>query len=71
MSKPMIRIVQIDGTVIDREMNDIEFAQYETDQILFAEKRKEAAEATAKRQAALAKLVALGLEEDDLKALGL
>jgi len=32
---------------------------------------QQATEATAKRQAALAKLAALGLEEDDLKALGL
>ena len=32
---------------------------------------QQVSEAIAKRQAALAKLAALGLEEDDLKALGL
>ena len=32
---------------------------------------QQATEATTKRQAVLAKLAALGLEEDDLKALGL
>ena len=35
------------------------------------EEAKIEAQAQAKRQTALAKLVALGLEEDDLKAIGL
>ena len=29
MSKPMIRIVELDVTVIDREMTDSDFAEYE------------------------------------------
>ena len=75
MNKPMVRIVELDGTVIDREMTDAEFAQYELD-IANAEAAKVAreqaeAEAQAKRLAAIAKLEALGLDEDDLKALGL
>jgi hypothetical protein len=48
------------------EIAKVEAAQAE------AEARAEAeAQAEAKRQTALAKLAALGLEEDDLKALGL
>jgi|688.fasta_scaffold937489_1 hypothetical protein len=48
------------------EIAEVEKAQAE------AQVRAEAeAQAEAKRQTALAKLAALGLEEDDLKALGL
>ena len=72
MSRPMIRIhnTQTDE-VIDREMNDDEFAAYEIDQ---ANYQAELAEADAKAQAkaaAEAKLSALGLTTDDLRALGL
>ena len=71
----MVRIYIGDGEFIDREMNDAELAQYELDQADRAardEAKAEAeAEAKAKRLAALAKLEALGLDEDDLKALGL
>lgn len=31
MTRPMVRIVETNGTVIDREMNDAEFAQYQLD----------------------------------------
>ena len=57
--------------VIDREMNDAEFAQYEADK---AARSIEKAEAEAKAQAkaqAESKLAALGLTTDDLRALGL
>lgn len=68
----MIRIHNVEtNEVIDREMNEEEYTQYlkdvESSQLQIQAK----AEAEAKRQAALDKLAALGLEPDDLKALGL
>jgi hypothetical protein len=70
MEKPTIRIN--DGeNIIDREMTDEEFAQWQIDR-LEIEKRIEAeAAAAAAKAAAQAKLTALGLTVDDLKALGL
>ena len=72
MTKPTIRIHnQETDEVIDREMNDTEFAQYQA--ISEAEAIKQA-EAEAKAQAkatAEGKLAALGLTTDDLRALGL
>jgi hypothetical protein len=72
MSRPMIRIHNIEtDEVIDREMNNAEFAQYQARQL---EKEAEQAEAEAKAQAkatAEGKLAALGLTTDDLRALGL
>jgi hypothetical protein len=65
----MVREVLTDGTVIDREMNDAELAQSEKDTLMIEQKIQAAAEAEAKRNAALAKLEALGLTPDDLKAL--
>ena len=59
------------GEVIEREMNADEFAQYQSDQAQRQAEAQAQAEASAKRTAALAKLEALGLDEDDLKALGL
>ena len=71
MSRPLVRIYLGDGEFIDREMNDAEFAQWEIDQAKAeAEAQAEADKATAKA-AAEAKLAALGLTSDDLKALGL
>jgi hypothetical protein len=72
MSKPTIRIhnSQTDE-IIDREMNDDEYANY----LDLIQKEKEAVEAEsaflAKKAEAEAKLVALGLDPDDLRALGL
>jgi hypothetical protein len=58
-----------------REMSEEEKLQRESDFAAYEkdlQKRKaEEAAALAKREAALAKLAALGLEPDDLKALGL
>ena len=72
MTRPMIRIHNVEtNEVIDREMNEEEYTQYlkdvESSQLQIQAK----AEAEVKRQAALDKLAALGLEPDDLKALGL
>ena len=72
MSKPIIRIHNIEtDEVIDREMTDAEFDQYQLDKLKFEEQVKaENAKAIAK-EAAEAKLKALGLTLDDLAALGL
>ena len=68
----MIRIHDtVNNEVIDREMNDEEFAQYKID-VANAEARTAAIEqAQAAKAASLAKLEALGLTVDDLKAIGL
>jgi len=66
-SRPMIRIHNIEtDEIIDREMNDAEFAQYEADKAA----QKIAAEAKAKAEADKAALLArLGLTEDELKTI--
>ena len=72
MSKPMIRIHNIEtDEVIDREMNDEEYAQYQKNLII--EESLDAIEAQKEvdKAAAESKLAALGLTSDDLKALGL
>lgn len=72
MSRPMICIHNVEtNEIIDREMNDAEFAVYQADQAALTLEKTKAEEAKAKRQAAEAKLAALGLDLDDLKALGL
>jgi hypothetical protein len=54
MSKPMIRIHNAEtNEVIDREMNDAEFAQYEADQAVRAAKQAEATAKAAQRRAIL------------------
>ena len=66
-SRPMVRIHNIEtNEVIDREMNDSEFAQYEADQAATAaQKAAEAQKATDK--AAL--LAQLGITEEQAKLL--
>ena len=66
-SRPMVRIHDLEtNEVIDREMNDAEFAQYEADKAAQAL----AAEAKAKAEADKAALLArLGLTEDELKTI--
>ena len=58
-------------TDIERDMSAAELANYEAAQQRAEAQAKIDAEAEAKRSAALAKLEALGLDEDDLQALGL
>jgi len=68
----MIRIHDLStNEIIDREMNDVEFAQYEAEQAIQATEAVAKAEAEAAKSAAKDKLAALGLNTDDLKALGL
>lgn len=66
-NRPMVRIHNVEtDEVIDREMTDDEFAQYQADQAA----RVIAAEAKAKAEADKAALLArLGLTEDELKTI--
>jgi ribosome-binding ATPase YchF (GTP1/OBG family) len=72
MSKPIIVIHNAKTNEInEREMNSEELAQWEKDKAE-AEARIEAeVQAATAKSAAEAKLLALGLSVDDLKALGL
>ncbi len=56
------------GEILEIELTPKEIEEKQAQAALVA---AEKAEAQAKRQTALSKLAALGLEEDDLKALGL
>jgi hypothetical protein len=67
MSKPMIRIHDTStDEVIDREMNDAEFAQYEAQQAAIAAAAQAAAERATARTALLAKL---GITEEEAQLL--
>ena len=71
MSKPIIRIHNAEtNEIIDREMNEQEYAVYEKDLELSAKIAQQKTEAIAAKAAAEAKLKALGLTPEDLKALG-
>lgn len=72
MSKPIIRIHDtLNDEILDREMTDAEYQDYLIEQDIEQKKQLAQAETTAKKTAAKAKLAALGLTTDDLKALGL
>jgi crotonobetainyl-CoA:carnitine CoA-transferase CaiB-like acyl-CoA transferase len=66
-SRPIVRIHDIEtNEIIDREMNDAEFAQYKADQA----SNKLAAEAKTKAESDKNDLLArLGLTEDELKTI--
>lgn len=67
MTRPMIRIHNVElNEVIDREMNDAEFAQWEIDKAAGEAQAQAKAEAEAKRQALLNKL---GITEDEARLL--
>ena len=72
MTSPQVKIVNVEtGEEFVRDANDLELEQIEKDATA-AEARKLVQKQTeAKRLAAEAKLAALGLTADDLKALGL
>ena len=64
-NKPIIRIHNVEtDEVIDREMTDAEFAQYETDQAANAAAQAEAESKAVQRQAILDRL---GLTADEAK----
>lgn len=67
MAKPIIRIHNTaTDEVIDREMNDAEFAAFEADQAAQAAKQ---AEAEAKATAKAALLARLGITEEEARLL--
>ena len=70
----MAKITEHDAStneIIEREMNAEEVIQWEIDKAQAEVKAQAKAEAEAAKAAAQAKLAALGLTTDDLKALGL
>ena len=67
MSRPIIRIHNVEtDEIIDREMTDQEFAQYEADQALQATAQ---AEAEAKATAKAALLTRLGITAEEAQLL--
>jgi len=67
MTRPMVRIHDLaTDEVIDREMNDTEFAQYEADQVAAAERAVAEAAKAAEKDALLARL---GITADEAKLL--
>ena len=67
MTRPMVRIHDLaTDEVIDREMNDTEFAQYETDQAAQAALQAEADAKAAEKEALLARL---GITAEEAKLL--
>ena len=72
MTNPIIRIHNVTtDEVIDREMTDVEFAAWKEEQAQIKAADDLQAAKEAAKEAAQAKLAALGLTTDDLKALGL
>lgn len=68
----MIRIHNTEtDEIIDREMTDAEFAQYQIDQAQAEALKAEFEAKAAAKAAAQTKLAALGLTVEDLQALGL
>jgi hypothetical protein len=66
-SRPMVRIHNIEtNEVIDREMNNAEFAQYQTDQATFAAQTAAEAQKAAEKSALFARL---GISEEEAKLL--
>ena len=67
MTKPMVRIHNAEtDEIIDREMTDAEFAQYNQDK---ANRQTQEVEAEAKAQAKAALLAQLGITEEQAKLL--
>ena len=67
MTRPMVRIHDLStDEVIDREMNDAEFAQYEADQAAQAELAAAEAAKAAEKEALLARL---GITAEEAKLL--
>ena len=72
MTKPTIRIHNVEtNQIVDREMTDAEFAQFEADKEAEAQRLVEIAARASAKAAAQAKLAELGLTVEDLTALGL
>lgn len=70
MANPTIKIVNVEtGEETERPMTAAEFKQYQAQQELAAAQQAEAEAKEAARQSALEKLAALGLTEDEIKAI--
>ena len=71
MTNPIIKIVNVEtGEEIEREMTDVEFAEYEANQQLQQERKAEAeAQAQARAEAKAALLAQLGITEEQAKLL--
>lgn len=68
--RPLIRVHDTEtDEIIDREMNDAEYADWEQLQAEQAQAQAEADAKAAAREATIAKLAALGLTPEDLAAL--
>jgi hypothetical protein len=66
-ARPMVRIHNMEtDEVIDREMNDAEFTQWQADQVANAQEQAAAAQKAADRTALLAQL---GITEEQAKLL--
>ena len=65
------REVLENGEIIERPYNESEMAELEAAKAKALAKAQAEEEAAAKKEAAEAKLVALGLDADDLRALGM
>lgn len=66
-SRPMVRIHNVEtDEIIDREMNDAEFAQYEADQIAEAERVAAEVAKAAQKQLLLDRL---GITQDEAQLL--
>jgi hypothetical protein len=72
MDRPIITIHNTEtNEIIEREMNAEELAQHQKDQNEIAAKAESIRQKLEAKAAAEAKLAAIGLTADDLKALGL
>jgi len=72
MTNPMIRIHDVaTGEVLDREMTSSELKDFNDSTLALKATQAKLAKAEADKATAQAKLAALGLTADDLKALGL
>jgi hypothetical protein len=66
-TRPMVRIHDLTtNEIVDREMNDVEFAQYELNQAAEEIRQAEAEAKAAKREALLSKL---GITEEEARIL--
>lgn len=72
MSRPQVKEHNAEtGEEIVRDMTDVELAEYEAFQAAAEQAVEDAKAAEKAKETAQAKLAALGLTVDDLKALGL
>jgi ribosomal protein L16 Arg81 hydroxylase len=72
MTRPLVTIHNLESDeIIQREMNDSEFANYQKLEEINSAKQAEAEAKAQAKATAEGKLAALGLTTDDLRALGL